>query len=113
MTLLLRTLLGGINFLMGCRRRKYAIRLYCFDRCFDGGRADIQVSESDFSYDFTAGYERELATVNARDSCLCPGDGDRERFIWPGSELGSRGYAATTLIIAARMFRVQCSSSNA
>lgn len=71
------------NFL-GLRRREYATRLHCLDRSPDSDRVDLQVPESDFSHGFIAGYERDLAAIDARDSSLLAGNGDWERLVWPG-----------------------------
>src|SRR5262249_42846540 len=97
---------------LGFRWRKDAICLHCFDRTSDGGRADIQVPESDFSHDFVVRHERDLAVIDARDSRLSVGHGDRERFIWPGSELDSRGHAAATLIEAKIVCVAVCPFAN-
>jgi len=94
------------KFSYGMQGRKYAIRLHRLVRSFDGGRADIQVPESDFSHDFVVRHERDLAGVNPRDSRLCAGHGNGECLVWAGSELDSRGYAAATLIGAVRLFAV-------
>jgi hypothetical protein len=86
------------------QRREDAIRLHCLDRSLDGTRGDIQVPESDFSYDFVAGHERDLAGIDARDSRLFVGDGDRERSFWPGPGLDPRRHAAAALNGAGRSF---------
>jgi hypothetical protein len=88
----------------GLQRREHATLIHCFDRSLDGARADIQVPESDFSHDFVAGHERDAAGIDARDSRLCAGHGDRERLVWPGSELDPRRHAAATLSGITRSF---------
>ena len=81
-------------------------RIVLAPRSPDGDRADIQVPEPELSHDLVVRHERDLAVVDARDSRLSVGHGDRLCPIWPGAELDSRSHAAATLIGAVRLFAV-------